>query len=66
MSHDTKEQRKARTLTTIHSRYTTDHYGPRIEKDKGLWHDMVVIKGAKILKYVVTIYRYDILCVETV
>jgi hypothetical protein len=65
MSHVTKEQRKARTLTTIHSRYTADHHGPQVEKDEGVFSKIVAINGTKILIYVVTIKRYNILCVET-
>jgi hypothetical protein len=46
---------------TIHSRYTADHHGPRIEKDVGLWRKIIAINGAKILIYIVTIKRYNIL-----
>jgi hypothetical protein len=57
---------KARTLTTIHQRYAADHQRPCEEENEGLWQKVIGINGAIILIYVVTIQRYNILCVETV
>lgn len=57
---------KPEILTTIHQRYAADHHRPCEEENEGLRHKVIGINGAIILIYVVTIQRYNILCVETV
>ena len=54
-------RRQARTLTAIEERYNTDHQGPRVEEEDGRQHTRISVARAKILKYVVTMYRNNVL-----
>jgi hypothetical protein len=61
MSQVTKGRRQARILTKIEERYSTDHHGPRGEEDKTWRHKRGRGGRAKILKYVVTIRRNNVI-----
>jgi hypothetical protein len=65
MSQGTKRRKQAKILTTIETRYTTDHYGPRVEENEGQRRIRGSHDRAEILKYVVTIRRNNVLCISS-
>jgi hypothetical protein len=65
MSQGAKGHRKARILTTIEERYSTNDHGPREKEEVGRQHNHKREARAEILKYVVTIRRNNVLWIAS-
>jgi hypothetical protein len=65
MRQGTKCQWQARTLTTIEEGYSTDRHGPRVEEDEGWRGKLGSEVRAKILIYIVTIRRNNVVWIAS-